>query len=155
MYRAIFILAATMMISACGGEGSTSGAGDDEAGGEHTTPTEKNSVSKSNGPRWEIAIEGLPEKSGNIITAVAAGMNGQYNLGRSGFTASFSVKADDPAAVMMISFNEEDVRCFNGGEASVIPDGNRAVLSGEVKCMPKSGGEEHTAAIKGWFELKK
>jgi hypothetical protein len=113
-------------------------------------------VGQSKNPRWEIAIEGLPVLSGRTITAATMGGNGRYSLGRSGFTSSVSILQDEPSSDMMFNFNEENTRCFNKGNARVTIDGDKAVLSGEVECMPISGDKQRqSAAIQGWFELKK
>jgi len=56
----------------------------------------------------------------------------------------------------MLDFDEENVRCFQKGDALIWIEGDHAELSRQVECMPQQGGgERHKAAIEGWFELKK
>lgn len=148
------VLLSTLFLTSCRGEDS---GGDAEAA---TAAVKANASTNESGgtskaPKWLVVIEGLPEKSGRIITAVTMGANGRYSLGRSGFTASISLMEDDPNSEMMFTFSDDNARCFNQGDASVTIDGERGVLSGQVQCMPRDGGEKRDAAIEGWFELQK
>lgn len=151
------IMLTTLFLTACGGEGagaSTEGeALTIESNVEEAT---KSATGKSRDPKWVVEIDGLPEKSGTIITAVTMGANGRYTLGRSGFHASIEVLEQNSSSNMMITFNEDNALCVNSGEAQVTIDGDRANLSGQVRCQPKDGEKVRTFhAIEGWFELKK
>ena len=157
MRKVPVILLMTLFLTACGGEGTdASTEGEAATAANKANPATKKSNGRSRDPKWVIAIDGFPEKSGTIITAVTMGTNGRYTLGRSGFTASIEVLAQDPRSNMMITFSEDNAHCFNGGEALVTIDGDRALLSGQVTCMPKEGGKERSDhAIEGWFDIKK
>ena len=97
MQKILAILAITLLLVACGGEGSdASNSGEAAASAEEANPQTKKSSSKSKDPKWVIAIEGLPELSGRIITASTMGGYGLYTLARSGFTSSISVTQDEP-----------------------------------------------------------
>ena len=157
MHKIPVILLTTLFLFACGSEeADTVTEIDISAAANEADQATKKPKGKSRDPRWEIAIEGLPEKSGRIITAVTMGTNGRYTLSRSGFHASIEVLAQDPKSNMMITFDEDNAHCVNSGEAQVTIDGDRAILSGQVRCIPKEGDNERTNhAIEGWFELKK
>jgi len=151
------IMLTTLFLTACGGEGTDASKQADALTVESNVDQAKKAASgKSRDPKWVVEIDGLPEKSGTIITAVTMGANGRYTLGRSGFHASIAVQEDDPNSNMMITFNEDNAHCVNAGEAQVTIDGYRALLSGQVRCQPKDGEKVRTNhAIEGWFELKK
>lgn len=144
-----------LFLAACGGEGAGASTGREGSAAGSDQASEKTSR-RSKGPRWVIAIEGLPQKSGGIITAATMGGSGRYSLGTSGFMSSIRVTEDDPKSHMIFTFSEENVRCASSGDATATIDGDRAVVGGSVKCMSKDGGgAERDAAIEGWFELKK
>lgn len=148
MTKLYALAAITFLLAACGGDASSAAAANE---------TGKSSPDRNGDPKWVIAIEGLPERSGRNIVAVTMGDNGQYSMAKSGFVASVRVEQGNPAPFMMFTYDDENARCLNDGKASVTIDGDRAVLGGELLCMAKSGsdGEESTAGIEGWFELEK
>ncbi len=148
------LIAIFLPLAACGGDNSNSTSTDQSrTASAAEIEADKKSLIAEKKPRWVVSIDGLPEQSGKIITAVTMGANGRYGLGGSGFSATIAVNEDAPSGHMMFTYN--DARCFNRGDASVIAEGDRAILSGQVMCMPKSGGDEKSAALEGWFELEK
>ena len=143
MSKSRFLYAAIFLLAGCGGEGAAT-----------ASTNEATNTPSGNGRKWVISIDGLPEQSGKAITAVTMGSAGQYGLANSGFTATIRVDPDNPSGHMMLTFNDANARCLNKGEAKAETHGDRAVLSGQVICMPKSGGDESPARIQGWFELE-
>lgn len=113
------------------------------------------SSSKKN-PKWKIAVDGLPEKSGSIITAITQEGYGKYALGGSKVAASIGLDRDDPNSLMVIRFMEENVRCVGNGNATATRDGDRAIVGGEVMCFPIDGSfdEAEPASIEGYFEVQ-
>ena len=148
-----FILAICLcgLFCACNAESGADGADDQDSSPKAAEKSERSAK------KWLIAVDGLPEKSGNVITAVTMDGNGNYALARSGFTASITFSQDEPTSMMMINFNTEAVRCANKEGASAVRDGDRAVITGEVLCYPRDGSfdDAQPAAIEGYFELKK
>ena len=154
MNKILIILIASTFLAACGGDDSpaSSESGGATAASDIGTESRKSQDNRRE-PKWEIAIEGLPEKSGRIITAATMGGDGRYSLGTSGFLSSISLNANDPKSNMMFSFSEESVRCSSKGDATAVVDGDRAIVAGTVECMPGVSGEEFNAEINGWFTL--
>jgi hypothetical protein len=113
--------------------------------------------SKRDDPKWMISIEGMPERSGRVITAATMEGYGKYALGASGFTASIGLERDDPQSFMMIKFSDENIRCVSEEGATAIRDGDKAIISGEVLCYPADGSfdDAKPAAIDGYFEVRK
>jgi len=142
MTKSRFLYAAIFLLAGCGGEGAAT-----------ASANEATSTPSDTGPKWVIRIDGLPEQSGKAITAATMGSVGQYGLANSGFTATIRVDPDNHAGHMMLTFNDANARCLNKGEAKAAIEGDRAVVSGQVICMPKSGGDESPATIEGWLTL--
>jgi hypothetical protein len=143
-----------VFLGACGQEQSSEASSAAPA----TESKSKSSKSKSKRePKWEVAVDGMPELSGRIITAIGSIKGGNFALGRRGFTSSISLTEKGEISFMTMSFKDLNTRCLNYGDVVANINGTRVELTGEVRCSPIEGDdtEQRRAQVNAWFETKK
>ncbi|MEJ8566538.1 hypothetical protein [Elongatibacter sediminis] len=156
MQKPLLACAATLVLCACGdsAESQSSASTDPSAETRSANPSSKGG---RKAPKWTFSIDGMPTLSGRMVTGVIMNGYGNYAFADGRSTASVRLVEGSTASTMNFNFREEEMRCSNFGDAQATVDGDKAFVSGEVKCFAKGVDPADGAAanIEGWFQLKK
>lgn len=111
--------------------------------------------------KWQIAVEGQSELNGKVVMRTQLGKLEKFNLiGGSQSMITIEVHADLPGEpyLAQIIYLETDTICTRGvsgmaptDEVGLSREGGKYVISGQIKCRHKDGGEPSTRPISGWF----
>lgn len=111
--------------------------------------------------KWKIAVDGQSELNGKVVMRTQLGKLQKFNLiGGSQSMITIDVHAELPGEpyLAQIIYLETDTICMRGlsgttptDEVKLSREGTKYLISGQINCRHKDGGEPNARAISGWF----